>query len=163
MKKILIPIVTLAFLNPPGVQAHLHVPEDAVRTFQAEWNQHDPDGMAARWTEEGDLIYPYASRFIGRNNVLALLKQEHEPKGRMSDSKYELYEICTRNLTGDIAIVDAKARITGMRREPPEQSHWVTVVLTRTKKGATSEGDEWSFVAFRMILPGPTPPAAKKE
>lgn len=153
MKKILIPVVILAVLSPIDAQADKHRPDRPIRTFEKKWNEHNANAAAGTFGPTGDLFYPYGSLYKGRESVLALLTRELGVEGRMRESTLKLVgEPEVRDLGPKDAIVDVEADLTGIRGMKGSQHLWLTTVVTMTKKGKIADEDEWSIVAFRMMV-----------
>jgi uncharacterized protein (TIGR02246 family) len=125
--------------------------QERVDGFTAAWNAHDPERMAALWVEDGDVINPFGRAAKGRDEVRRLFADEQA--GPMRQSRHEMRVESVR-MVGDLALVDLKSTITGIRGEddrayPPLNLHIFNVMTRRD--------GEWMIISARpyALLPPP--------
>jgi len=127
------------------------------------WNRHDAEGMANLFSVRGDMINPMGDVAKGRPQILKLFQGEHA--GRLKQSKMALTCEPARFFDANVAAVDCDSALEGIAGpEAPAMLHGhVTAVVLR-------DGDRWSIVSFRAMVPrqaGPPPknavPAAAKS
>lgn len=92
-------------------------PEEAgigkvVTGFEAAWNKHDAEAMAAYWTDDGDLFNPSGRVARGRKEVAKLFTEEHETY--MAKTTFAYHLVSVRFVRPDVAIVEKEAVIDGM-------------------------------------------------
>ena len=112
--------------------------------FTTAWNRHEPAQMASVWHDDGDLINPWGRVAKGREQVLALFREEHS--GPMKTCNYQMTTTSLRLVSGDVAIVDCESTLTGMRDQsgkelPPYKPH---ILLLLSKKDG-----EWRVLCGR--------------
>lgn len=83
-----------------------------VAGFEAAWNKHDAEAMAAYWTDDGDLFNPSGRVARGRKEVAKLFTEEQETYMAKTTFAYHLVSI--RFVRPDVAIVEKEAVIDGM-------------------------------------------------
>ncbi len=122
--------------------------------FAAAWEKDDAKGMAAFWTEDGDLVNPAGRLGKGRAEVEKLLADEHAALFKGTRITFTTNGI--RFIGRDVAIYDAAFEIVGAHGpdggELPPQKGLVTSLLVK-------KGGQWRTVAARPMLPAPAPGA----
>jgi uncharacterized protein (TIGR02246 family) len=158
MKKILMGglLLTLAagaWAADGGLTADVHARN---AQFKAAWDKHDPQAMAALWTEDGDLINPFGRFAKGRAEVEKLFRDEHT--GMMKGTTFNILSDSSREIAPDVAVGDWEAEITGMQGPdgpmPPLKNH-ITVVYVK-------RNGQWWVAAARPEMFPPTPGSEKK-
>ncbi len=158
MKKLLMFGLAILLVSPVGgaKMKGRAADEDAIKKvfadFAAAWEKDDLKGMAAFWTDDGDLINPGGRVGKGRSEVEKLLADEHSSVFKGTRITFTNGEI--RFVGRDVAIYDAAYEIVGAHgpdgKELPAQKGLLTSVLAK-KDG------QWRTVAARPMVPAPPP------
>jgi uncharacterized protein (TIGR02246 family) len=125
--------------------------------FAAAWSAHDAKRLAAKWSEDGDLINPFGRLARGRAEVERLFAEEHA--GVMRASRYAFKLDGVRMVSPDVAVTDWTNTIEGMKAPDgtalPAFPHHVTSVFVR-------RAGQWRVYTTRVMqfLPPPPAPAA---
>ncbi len=80
--------------------------------FTSAWNNHDLQALANLWTEDGNLITPWAHEYNGKEEIEKHLAKEHSEN--MKDSHMILLVQNVHFFDPDTAFVDADMTIEGM-------------------------------------------------
>jgi len=132
--------------------------EEAMRKliagFAEAWNNHDAQGMAACWAEDGDYTGPDGQYVKGRAPIEAFLADIHT-WGNFATSKFAVTTKSLRLLTPDVAVANADIEITGQRDffdkpVPPQKAVSTWVFLKKDGK--------WLTAVYRAFVPPPPPP-----
>jgi uncharacterized protein (TIGR02246 family) len=131
--------------KPTGAELEVH---EAHKRFATAWNTHDPNAIAALWTETGDYTEPDGRTVFGRNEVKQLFTYEH--KSVFKDSELHLVVERVRLVNNSVAIADGSYEVFHARdaagNEIPTRSGYFTSVLVK-------EDGEWKVSASRLMLP----------
>jgi uncharacterized protein (TIGR02246 family) len=123
--------------------------------FVKAWNAHDAKGMAATWTQDGDLQNPFGRWAKGRAEVEKLFADEHGPTGFMRKSTFEVKSHTVRVVAADVAVLDAEVVVSGIGSpDGPQLSPQTFHLLAVDKK----VGDGWFVFAGRPFMLAPQPP-----
>ncbi len=91
--------------------------EDAIReiedAFNAAWNRHDPDAIAAALTDDAQFITVNGAWTTTRQGFRDLMVRLHGPQGPFRDSKRRTPEVQVRFLGPDIAMAHSRFWISG--------------------------------------------------
>lgn len=119
--------------------------------YTAAWNRHDPKAMAAFWALDGDYMEPDGRLAKGQADVEKLFTQEQ--KTVFKDSKLSLTIETIWFVTHDVAMVDGKYDLTGVRdlegKEIPARQGHLTALLM------LEDGGPWKVAAGRAMIPVP--------
>ena len=132
--------------------------EEAMRKliagFAEAWNNHDAQGMAANWAEDGDYTGPEGQYVKGRAAIEAFLTDAHS-YGNFATSKLAATTKDFRFIAPEVAVVNADIEITGQRdffdKPVPAQKAVSTWVFLK-KDG------KWLTAVYRAFVPPPPPP-----
>ena len=122
--------------------------------WTAAWNRHDAEGMASVFSEQASLINPMGEVAKGHSQILKLFQTEHA--GALKQSKMALTCEPTRFLAATVAETDcdfALEGITGPQAPAVSRGHSTSI--------AVREGDRWSIVTMRAMIPRREDAAAK--
>jgi uncharacterized protein (TIGR02246 family) len=118
---------------------------DQASAFEQAWNAHDAGALAAMWTDAGDLINPFGRVAAGRNEVLALVREEHE--GALKNLKTAV-SVKKVRVIGDTALSDWSITLTPKSGETSALMPWPIkhhcFVVSRKSADGT-----WRFEAVR--------------
>lgn len=149
------PSTVSAQSNVGGIRSDI-VNEDAVRALYAEftaaWNRHDPQGLVALFTIDGDHVDPDGRQAEGREEIVATFKKQHETV--FADTMLSLSVDDVWFLGTDIALVDGTYAIDGVKDPsgnaiPPRKGYLTAVLL--------NERGTWRIAASRLMIPAPLP------
>ena len=109
--------------------------DETLSRFRDAWNRHDPDELAAMWTDDGELNHPWGFRAIGRPAIRRLLADEHA--GSMAASSLRIVSLTPvshdRNVVGEAeGVLDGVAAPNGKQYSLP---HKLTVMLVSSGAG----------------------------
>jgi uncharacterized protein (TIGR02246 family) len=159
MKRAVVLLALVSLVAPAALRASQAEDEASIQKFgtdfAAAWNKHDAKAMASFWTEDGDLINPFARVAKGRAEIEKLFQDEHSTA--MAGTSYSPTLSAVRFLTPDVAVADWDLVISGMRGPDgktgaPFKPH-LSVVMVK-KEG------RWSSAAARAYhFLSPPPPA----
>lgn len=118
--------------------------DETLARFCDAWNRHDPDGLAALWTDDGELNHPWGFRAIGRPAIRRLLADEHA--GTMAASSMRIVSTTPvsheRNVVGEVeGVLDDVAAPNGRHYSLP---HKLTVMLV-------ASGAEWRIKTMTAL------------
>jgi len=85
--------------------------------FVTAWNKHDTAGMAAVFSEDGDMISDDGQRHEGRDAVRAALAAWHGDEGPMRASTLKVLDEPVRFVTQEVAVSDATVTVSGVKGE----------------------------------------------
>ena len=125
-----------------------------VAEFEAAWNKHDPQAMAAVWSAEGDLINPFGRKARGIAEIVKLFQEEQT--GVMKSSTFSVTAVSVRYVEPTLALVDADAEISGIAS--PDGSPAPTLKPHITNLMRKSGGKWWILAARAMNYMSPPPP-----
>ena len=149
------PVAVNAQSNVGGIRSDI-INEEAVRSlyaeFSAAWNRHDPDGLVALYTIDGDHVEPDGRRVSGQQDLVALFKKQHDSifgKTTLSLSIDDVWFLGT-----DVALVDGTYAISGIYdpkgNEIAPRKGYLTALLL-------SEHGTWRIAASRLMIPASLP------
>ena len=149
------PAAVSAQSNVGGIRSDI-VNEDAVRAlyseFTAAWNRHDPDGLVALFTIDGDHVDPDGRQAEGREEIKATFMKQHATVFRATTLSLTVDDVWF--LGTDVALVDGTYAIDGVQDPsgnaiPPRKGYLTAVLLN--ERGA------WRIAASRLMIPAPLP------
>ena len=121
--------------------------QTAITKLQADWtsawNKHQPEGLAAVFSETGDLMNPMGRAAKGRAQITQLFQEEHA--GRLKESTFSSTCEAARPLATDVAEVDCAYKVEGIKGSDPVSGH-VTNVVVRSSDG-------WKVASHRAMIP----------
>jgi uncharacterized protein (TIGR02246 family) len=107
--------------------------KDRMDEFQAAWNKDDTTAMAALFAEDGTLITPVGILATGRAEIAKVTGDEHT--AMFKNTKYEISDIKTQEVTPDVTVADVTAKVVGMKGRDgavgPDFVHHVTWVFVK--------------------------------
>ena len=150
-----LPASVSAQSNVGGIRSDM-VNEDAVRALYAEftaaWNRHDPPGLAALFTIDGDHVDPDGRQADGREEIVATFQKQHATVFRETTLSLTVDDVWF--LGTDVALVDGTYAITGVKdpsgNDIPPRKGYLTAVLL-------NERGSWRIAASRLMSPAPLP------
>lgn len=124
-------------------------------SFNVAWRQMDAEGVAALWTEEGDIVHGDGFTERGRRTIQQNRSEQFRRKEYRS-SQHTLAFGSVRCITRTVAVVDAKWELRDVLDTAgnalPSAEGLSTLVVRRL-------GDGWQIEAYRYnVKPGTTSP-----
>jgi uncharacterized protein (TIGR02246 family) len=121
--------------------------------FVDAWNRHDSKAISSLHTDDADSIAPWHERISGRAAIEKMLAERHSSNGALRESTFAKTIDSVRFPSGDVAITDSTAVVTGAYApdgsKPPPATFQVTEVWKKT-------AGRWLIFACR-IYPKATP------
>ena len=119
---------------------------DRVQEFATTWATHDGKGVAAFFTEAGDMISPDGRLARGRPQIEKFFDELFSGIGKNTTNSFSVAHVDI--LKPDVAIVNCDATLAGMRSPdgaelPPRKQH-VTLVMVQ-------QDGKWMFAAARPV------------
>jgi uncharacterized protein (TIGR02246 family) len=115
-----------------------------VDRFSEAWNAHNPAGIAALFSKDGDFVNVIGMRCQGQEAIEAIMTRNHA--AIFKDSRLEVKNVDIRHVRSDVAIVHATWVLSGelgFDGNPlPQREGLVTYALTREETG-------WEIAAFQ--------------
>ena len=112
------------------------------------WDRHDPEGLAAGFSENGDLLNPFGRFAKGHDQLVALFKEEHT--SRLKDSTYNGTCEPARLLAPDVAEVNCVYTVEGLKGPGSDST-----IHGNMTKVVVRSGDEWKVALARAMHPVP--------
>jgi uncharacterized protein (TIGR02246 family) len=129
--------------------------EQAIRNVATEfvnaWNRNDAKGIAACFTNDGDLINPQGRIGRGRQEVERLVQEEQG--GAMKGTHISLHQKNVRFLRQDLAIADYDCELERVRGADGKETTLKGLATNVVRK----EGDRWLVTASRPFIPALQP------
>ena len=125
-------------------------------SFNVAWRQMDAEGVAALWTEEGDIVHGDGFTERGRRTIQRNRSEQFRRK-EYRGSRHTLAFGSVRCITRSVGVVDAKWELRDVLDPAgntlPNAEGLSTLVVRRA-------GDGWQIEAYRYnVKPGtPSPP-----
>lgn len=108
--------------------------KDRSKDFDAAWNKHDAQAVAAYYTTDGDIVTDDRNALSGRDGIQQALTDAFG--GQLKDSVLKTTVSTVRLIKPDVAIVDAEAEIkTG--DADARKLHLVSVLVNKDGKWLT--------------------------
>lgn len=112
------------------------------------WNKHDVPTMAAMWAIDGDHLEPDGEMAKGREAVAKLFATRHQTVFKQSELKLLIDDVWF--VTADVALVDGKYEVTGVRdlegKSLPTRTGRLSAILLK-------EHGKWWIAASRLMIP----------
>jgi uncharacterized protein (TIGR02246 family) len=108
--------------------------KDRAKEFDATWNKHDAEAVAAYYAKDGDIVTDDGNALSGRDGIQQALTDAFG--GQLKDSVLKTTVSTVRLIKPDVAIVDAEAEMkTG--DGDPRKLHLVSVLVNKDGKWLT--------------------------
>ncbi len=125
--------------------------QPALKAFEEAWNRHDPDAMAASFTDDAVLVNPSGRVARGRAEIVKLFEDEHQ-RGALKGTRFSHRITGARQVAPDLVFVDEDMTLSG-GRDPngaalPDQQVHGALLLARQGDGQWKviEGRPYAFV-----------------
>ena len=120
--------------------------------FEADWNAHEVDKLAQRWTIDGDYLEPDGRLAKGQTEVAEVLRLQHGSVFKKSTLDLTIKDVWF--ITSTVALVDGKYSLFGAtdpKGNPVDiRAGHLTAVLLK-------EQGSWGIAASRLIIPSVLP------
>jgi uncharacterized protein (TIGR02246 family) len=108
--------------------------KDRAKEFDAAWNKHDAEAVAAHFTTNGDIITESGETLAGRDGIQQALTDGFN--GPLKDSTLTSTIGTVRLIKPDVAIIDSEVELKTGDAEP-RKFHVVNVVVNKDGKWLT--------------------------
>lgn len=155
MSKILAALCILA--TGPALAQAASAPDDSPTTMEVRaltdrfveaWNRHDPAGLAALWTDDGDYAEPDGRTVHGRAEIEKLFALEHGSVFKKSELHLVVERV--RSVADGVVVADGTYELFNatdpVGRPIGTRTGYFTNILVK-------QGDGWKVSASRLMLP----------
>jgi len=125
-----------------GQSADEEVIKQIERLWDEAWNRHDPKALATLLAEDGDFVNVTGTLYRGRDAFEKLMVRTHQMQ--FKDSTRSTLETHVKFLTPEIALVNARWRISGDRNADGTPRQPREGIMTRV---VVKKADRWVVVA----------------
>lgn len=122
------------------------------KAFVSAWNAHDPKGMSASFSPDGDLLDASGKRVAGRAAVEAKFTAEHTGNGQLRASVLEVKDEPIRFVTPEVAISDATVEVSNAFGLDGKPEPAIAMHVTNVWRKADGE---WWVIASRPYVRTP--------
>jgi len=108
---------------------------DRTKAFDAAWNRHDAEAVAAFYATDGDLVTETGDVFTGRDGIQKILTDAFD--GDLKNSTLSSTVSSVRLIKPDVAIVDSDAELKPGEGDP-RKVHVISVLVNQNGKWLTA-------------------------
>lgn len=132
----IVPLLALSSCSKSGSSQANASLQNVAKDFTAAFNTHDPNAMADFWTDDGDLLSPWAGIITGKQEIEKHFATDHADT--MKDAQIHLDVQNIRLIDPETAFVDADLTITGMtvagEKAVPFRNHAIYLFVKKDGK-----------------------------